>query len=185
MQKPPLRCALCCVAVLAMAAQLVGCGSIPNAFEKMYPTYEETASAWPGLPSGAGRVVVFWPSVQGQGSMQAPVSAMLAVDNDKAKLTRIASGMFVFADLTAGTHYFVMTGNKVSMPLVVSAGKTTYLQVFIPQLESTNKPFFSISIANFALRNITASEALESLKPLHHEYKKPVPFTGPHGLAAM
>ena len=175
---------------LTMAACSVGCGSIPNAFEKMYPTFQETQSAWPALPADAGRVVVYWPAVQGQGFLQAPASEVLTIDGDKSKITSIASGMFVFADLSPGIHTFEIKprgwfAHKEALPVTFSAGEFVYLKTYMPDQDSTNRPAFSISAGSYQFMIVPASEALPALQSLRHEYKKALPFTEHPGLPAM
>jgi len=161
--------------IIGLTIQLVGCGSIPNAFLSLRPTFQETESSWPTLSTNVGRAVIYWPAFQDQGVILAPDSINLTIDNEKSLKTSIASGTFVFADLSPGSHVF-----GIKRPGLF--WKKTLLSVTVPSAEITY-----VKICNngwnliYDLQVTSDAEARKSLKGLRHEYKRPLPLSDQKG----
>ena len=143
-----------------------GCmGIVGSAVISSFPTYQETVDGWPDIEAGKGRVVVYYVKQEGSG-LVGPSVASLKIDDDRNLRASFSDRTFVFADLAEGAHSLELKCAVLrkcrDTGIQIKAGETLYVKV------DNDKKYFQ------SLQLIDEDEAIEELKPLHHNFKKPL-----------
>ncbi|MDY6990798.1 MAG: hypothetical protein SWQ30_22375 [Thermodesulfobacteriota bacterium] len=143
--------------VVILLLQTTGCMKMildPSRSRNM--TFEETASAWPAIQKGEGRVVIYWPPPK-------PFREVMniSIDGEKDKSTGLNYKTFVFIDLKAGKHIVEQS----------SWGKKTEVANF--QLQPEDTVYVRVGDSPGI---VTPTDVMAHRYDINHYYKKALPF---------
>lgn len=150
---------------------LCGCTAmIHDAVVDTYPSYAEAMKAAPALPSGYGRIVVYYPRLPAAG-LGSGGAGIQTVTVDKTEKTHVGDQTFVFIDLPAGPHSVSnvaagggMFSTSYDTSVQLKAGETLFVEL-VAEVLDRQPP-----------KVVPADQAQQKLADVRHNYKLAMPF---------